>query len=102
MHNKRSKIKPDEDLPSPGAGSVQVWPSAYSHQPFFLTAGGKTHLSPVFSPPAFLRAFILYTHTAHGSKGLSTGLNPSSEALLCYRMRAERKEAEGETSLLVH
>uniref|UniRef100_A0A803YFR4 GLI family zinc finger 3 n=1 Tax=Meleagris gallopavo TaxID=9103 RepID=A0A803YFR4_MELGA len=26
MHNKRSKIKPDEDLPSPGAGSVQEQP----------------------------------------------------------------------------
>lgn len=24
MHNKRSKIKPDDDLPSPGAGSMQV------------------------------------------------------------------------------
>nr|XP_047902340.1 transcriptional activator GLI3 isoform X1 [Anser cygnoides]XP_047902341.1 transcriptional activator GLI3 isoform X1 [Anser cygnoides]XP_047902342.1 transcriptional activator GLI3 isoform X1 [Anser cygnoides]XP_047902343.1 transcriptional activator GLI3 isoform X1 [Anser cygnoides]XP_047902344.1 transcriptional activator GLI3 isoform X1 [Anser cygnoides]XP_047902345.1 transcriptional activator GLI3 isoform X1 [Anser cygnoides]XP_047902346.1 transcriptional activator GLI3 isoform X1 [Anser c len=26
MHNKRSKIKPDEDLPSPGAGSMQEQP----------------------------------------------------------------------------
>ncbi|KAL7976860.1 hypothetical protein Chor_008809, partial [Crotalus horridus] len=26
MHNKRSKIKPDDDLPSPGAGSMQEPP----------------------------------------------------------------------------
>lgn len=44
MHNKRSKIKPDEDLPSPGAGSMQVWQPDSSHEPSLLLLEGKCTL----------------------------------------------------------
>lgn len=57
MHNKRSKIKPDEDLPSPGAGSVQVWPSCYSHKPFISLSEGKCTLL-VVHVPALVWPFI--------------------------------------------
>lgn len=41
MHNKRSKIKPDEDLPSPGAGNMQVWQPGSSHEPSLLLLEGE-------------------------------------------------------------
>lgn len=93
MHNKRSKIKPDEDLPSPGAGSMQVWQPDSSHESSLLVLEWKFTF-PVAHRFSGSLHLVCCTH----GQPLLTAARVKWEQLLgcrvCGRMRAERKRME--------
>lgn len=91
MHNKRSKIKPDEDLPSPGTGSMQVWQPGSSHEPSLLLLGAECTF-PVTQVFRLLALCVLHTRVARVKWEQLLGCR------VCGRMEAER-EADGEAPL---